>query len=292
MKLLILGAAGLIGHKLFERGQRDFDVHGTINHRKVDFAGIPFLQTDRIVDDIDVTNFGVLEGVIRAVDPDVILNCVGITKRKPEIENRLRAIAVNSLFPHKLRELCASTGKRLIHFSTDCVFDGTQGNYNEESVTTAQDTYGQTKALGEVTRAPALTLRSSFIGRELRDGTELLEWLLSQNGERIKGFTRAMYSGISTMRMADIVFDIIKHHRELSGLYQLATVDPISKFELLCTARDAFGLDIEIEPDADFETKPTLDGSKLRGVLDLEVPDWKTMLTEIAADQLYAKIKP
>ena len=280
----------MIGHKLLERGQDRFEVYGTINRAKDDFPEIPFLQGERIVDHVDVLRFEHLESLVNSIGPNVILNCVGITKRKRAINDHLKAIATNSLFPHKLRALCERLDLRLIHFSTDCVFDGKAGDYTEESAPTATDMYGRTKALGEVTQSPALTIRSSFIGRELRGRTELLEWLLSQNGKTIKGFSRAFYSGVSTIQMAAVVFDIIERHPDLHGLYQLATPEPISKYDLLCCGRDAFGLDVEIERESSFESKPTLDGTKLRNLLDLKIPSWPEMMDEVAADELYPKV--
>jgi dTDP-4-dehydrorhamnose reductase len=287
MRVLVLGAAGLIGHKLFERGLARFDFYGTINHAKAEFPQAPFLQSERVVENIDVLDFSQLEGVIRAIDPQVILNCVGITKRKAEINDPVKALSVNALFPHKLDSLCRQLDVRIIHFSTDCVFDGAVGNYSEDSLTTGQDAYGRTKAFGEITEGPSLTIRSSFIGREICGYTELLEWVLSQNGKQIKGFTNALYSGVSTIKMTEVVFDIIENHQDLSGLYQLATEAPISKYDLLCCARDAFALDIEIEPDSSFTIMPTLDGSRLRQALDLKLPDWPEMMSELAADPLY-----
>ena len=288
MKLVILGASGLIGHKLFQTfSASDHETLGMIHGRKSDFAEIDFLQSDAISESLDVLDFDALKKSLDEIKPDVVLNCVGITKRKPEINVPLLAIGVNSMFPHKLAALAKKKDFRVIHFSTDCVFNGATGNYNEASVTTGEDAYGQTKALGEIRYPHTLTIRSSFIGREISGRTELLEWLLSQNGKTIKGFTRAMYSGVSTAFMSRTVLDIIENHPDISDLHQLSVPEPISKYDLLCLARDAFKLDIEIVPDDDFEIMPTLDGSKLRAAMDVNVPSWQTMMEEIAADSTY-----
>ncbi len=288
MKIVVLGASGLIGHKLFQIiGASEHESVGLVHGSKTRFSEHSFLQSPAIEDGLDVLDFDRLTSDLERLQPDVVLNCVGITKRKPEVSVPLLAIGVNSMFPHRLAELAGERNFRVIHFSTDCVFNGLLGNYNEQSVTTGEDAYGQTKALGEIRYPHTLTIRSSFIGRELAGRTELLEWLIGQNGKTIKGFTKAMYSGVSTHCMSRVVLDIIENHPQISHLHQLSTVEPISKYDLLCLARDAFNLDIEIIPDDSFEIKPTLDGSKLRGAMDVKVPGWEEMMAEIAADPTY-----
>jgi len=290
LKILVLGASGLIGHKLFQTikdaGHKTF---GTLHGKKSAFPNIDFLQTDSIIESVEVLEFDKLHGILHAIQPDVVLNCIGITKRKKEVNNPFQAISVNSLFPHKLANLAKEMNFRVIHFSTDCVFNGELGNYNEESDTTGEDAYGKTKALGEIRYPHTLTIRSSFIGRELAGKTELLEWLISENGNTIKGFTQAWYSGVSTIFMAKTVLDIIENYPDISDLYQLATPEPISKYDLLCLACDAFKLDIEIIPDSSFEIKPTLDGAKLKNAMNLSIPSWQDMMNELAADPLYSR---
>lgn len=285
MRIVVLGASGLIGHKLFQMlGVRFDDVHAVLHGSRDRFATAGLFKESNSSEHVDVQDFPVLRKILETRAPDVVLNCAGITKRRPEIDMPLRAISVNALFPHRLAEWAGENNVRIIHFSTDCVFDGTLGNYTEDSDTTGKDAYGKTKALGEIRYDHSLTLRSSFIGRELSVFSELLEWFLAQDGETIKGFTNAYYSGISTPQMARIVGDVIEHHPDLNGLYQLSTVEPISKFDLLTKAKQAFGKNIEIEPDDDFVNKPTLDGSKLRAVYDPAIPSWDDMMTELADD--------
>jgi len=144
-----------------------------------------FLQSDNLIDDVDVLDFSLLDGVMREVRPNVIINCVAVTIRRENPNDILPSIMLNALFPHQLAQWGINNGARVINFSTDCVFDGEQGNYFETSPATARDTYGKTKALGEITGENVLTLRSSFIGRELMNKTELLEWLITQKGETL-----------------------------------------------------------------------------------------------------------
>ena len=288
MRIVVLGASGLIGHKLFQTFTDRFEHCFAVLHRDRNvFADCGLFESDKVIDNVDAMDFDHLKGILHAVDPDVILNCVGITKRKPAVNNPIEAITTNSLLPHRLADWGKSNDARVIHFSTDCVFNGGLGNYNEESDTTGEDAYGKTKALGEIRYPHSLTIRSSFIGRELTAKTELLEWFLAQRGSKIRGFTKAWYSGVSTIQMCRVVGDIIENHQDLGGLYQLAMPEPISKYDLLQLANQAFGANVEIEADDSFEIKPTLDGGKLRAAINVELPTWESMMNELAADTLY-----
>jgi dTDP-4-dehydrorhamnose reductase len=285
MKVIILGVSGLIGHKLLQKLSTDFEVYGTLHREKSKYKNLALFSGQKIIENIDINEFDVLKGVLCAVNPDVILNCVGITKRKMDVNKPLDAIMVNSAFPHRLAKWSRYHKKRVIHFSTDCVFNGKIGNYNETSEASADDTYGKTKYLGEINYDHTLTIRSSFIGQELFDKTELFEWFLSQNGKQIKGFKNTLYSGVSTTYMAIVVKDIILNHPNLSGLYQLAPEKPISKFDLLTLAKKVFNVDVDIIADTDHIHHPTLDASKLRKAINLKVPSWEEMMARMLADK-------
>ena len=287
MRVIVLGAAGLIGHKLYRNLQERFDVFATLHGKREAAGAASLFESDRVIESVEALEFEKLTGILHATGADVILNCVGITKRRPKINEPCHAIGVNALFPHRLAKWAGEHGKRVIHFSTDCVFDGAIGDYTEESPTTGPDAYGKTKALGEIRYDHTLTIRSSFIGRELSEFSELLEWFLSQEGKTIKGFKEAYYSGVSTTFMTNVVAEIIENHPDLNGLYQLSIDNPISKFDLLSVARDAFNANIEIVPDSEFVTRPTLCGKKLKEKIGLTVPSWKEMMSELATDSFY-----
>lgn len=285
MRVIILGVSGLIGHKLLQELSTGYEVFGILHKSKNQYGNCSLFSGSNIIENINITEFNLLKGVLFAVNPDVILNCVGITKRKIDINNPLEVITTNSVFPHQLANWARINQKRVIHFSTDCVFDGKIGNYTEKSLTTAEDIYGRTKALGEINYSHTLTIRSSFIGQELFDKTELLDWFLAQNGKQIKGFKNTFYSGVSTIFMAHVVKNIISNFPNLSGLYQLAPDKPISKYELLCIAKGAFGVNVDIIPDDQHIHLPTLDASKLKQEINLTVPSWKEMMSELAANK-------
>jgi dTDP-4-dehydrorhamnose reductase len=287
MRILILGVSGLIGHKIFQVLSEDFEVFGTLHKSKKDYGNLELFSSLNIIENINVAEFEILKGVLYAINPDVILNCVGITKRKIETYDLVDVLTINSLFPHQLANWAKINKKRVIHFSTDCVFNGRVGNYTETSLTTAEDVYGRTKALGEINYKHTLTIRSSFIGQELFDKTELLEWFLNQNGKQINGYTNTLYSGVSTIFMARIVKYLILKYPYVSGLYNLSPNKPISKYDLLCLAKKFFNINVEIIPTDKPIHLPTLDGSKLKSEINLTVPDWEEMMSELALNKSF-----
>ena len=283
MRILILGATGMLGHKLWQLlPQRFADTYATVRVRPL-LPGSRLFEDERVIAGVDCTDFPAVAGVLARIEPQVVVNCVALTKRREGSSNADASIALNACLPQQLAGWCGKHAARLIHFSTDCVFTGRTGGYTEKSVPDAEDLYGRSKALGEVAGDGALTLRSSFIGRELVHGTELLEWFLAQRGRRIQGYRQALYTGVSNLFMAQFVGDIIAVHPQLAGLYNLAS-EVVSKFDLLCLARDAFGLDIEIEPDDSFVCRRDLDGSRLQQALGIKPPSWREMMAGLAAD--------
>ena len=144
------------------------------------------------------------------------------------------------------------------------------------------DIYGKTKALGEIDYKNCLTIRSSFIGTELFDKTELLEWVLSNNGKKIKGFKKTMYSGVSTLFLTKFIMRIVSERIQINGLYNLAPKIPISKYDLICLIKKEFNLNLEIEPENETIHNPTLDGSKLRSIVDIQIPSWDIMLKNLS----------
>ena len=278
-KVLILGGTGMIGHALFHclTVSSEFDVYTTVRHRK-DLRTLPVKQENKVLDGVDVSNMDRLTEILSALRPATVINCVGLTKRLPSSGNLTAAIFMNSLYPHRLAALCQAMGIRLVHFSTDCVFSGQQGNYIEQAVPDATDTYGRTKALGEVTGAGCLTLRSSMIGHELKQKTELLEWFLAQRGPVVNGFRRAIFSGITTLEMARVLADFVLPNPALTGLYHVSSV-PIAKFDLLTQISRRYGRDVTLAPVDEPVLDRSLDSSAFRQLTGYLPPSWEEMLS-------------
>jgi len=286
-KVLILGGAGMLGHKIYQTlSTKPFDTYATVRQAvdKSPVSALNLCSDGHFVGGIDASDFAAVELLLDEIKPEVLINCVGIIKQRSDAHESIQSITINSLLPHLLAEKCALTGARLIHFSTDCVFNGEKGAYRESDPSDAKDLYGRTKYLGEVSVPGSITLRSSFIGRELYNNSSLVEWFLSQDGKYVRGFSKALYGGLTTNRMANLVRDLILDYPEMSGMYQVS--GPwISKYELLLLIRDAFGLDIEIEQDEDIVIDRTLVGDRFREDTGLAVPPWEEMVSELAADQ-------
>jgi dTDP-4-dehydrorhamnose reductase len=256
-------------------------IRGTANDQAHGKIGL--LQQGNIIENVDVMNQAALAACLRSHSPDFVVNCIGIIKQRPTAHSHLPSIAINSLLPHQLAELCSQWGGRLIHFSTDCVFSGKQGNYSEDDASDAEDLYGKSKFLGEVQALNALTLRTSIIGRELSEFRSLLEWFLGQKGTKVRGFTRALYSGVTTNFLARFVGDIIADHPGLQGLYQV-TSPTISKHDLLNLLRQTYGLSTQIVADDSFFCDRSMRSDKLRAAIGYECPPWPVLCAELAND--------
>ncbi|HKW01831.1 MAG TPA: SDR family oxidoreductase [Vicinamibacterales bacterium] len=283
MKILILGGDGMLGHELLQSLGAGHDVRVTLRRPVAAYREFQLFSDRNAIGDVDATNLGRVTDVIKTAAPEAVINCVGLVKQRPNAKSSALAIQINALFPQQLRDLCDDAGARLIHFSTDCVFSGRTGNYRESDVPDATDVYGRSKLLGEVDRAPGLTLRTSIIGLELSHHASLIEWFLAQRGA-IKGFRRAIYTGITTMEMARLVDRLLARHRDLHGVWHVAS-QPISKYDLLVKLAVALGrTDIEIVPDETFECDRSLRADAFHAATGYEPPGWDAMLAELAGE--------
>jgi dTDP-4-dehydrorhamnose reductase len=219
----------------------------TFRGRREDFPvnRIPFYTLVEVHEYVDATDLPALRTLLSQVKPDYLINCIGVIKQRSEASSAVPSITVNSLLPHLLADWATAWHGKVIHFSTDCVFSGNKGNYTISDPSDAEDLYGKTKFLGEVQRPNALTIRSSIIGRELSNFASLVEWFLAQDGRSIDGYTEAMYSGMTTQTMADLVVSIVNSDKNLNGLQQVVS-EKISKYDLLIALRDAFGLQVRV----------------------------------------------
>ena len=187
----------------------------------------------------DVSNTDLLLQTIKSLKPHLIINCIGVLI-KGSNNNPSDAILLNALLPHKLVEFSKLVGAKLIHISTDCVFDGSKGSYIETDSKTAQDTYGLSKSLGEINDNENLTLRTSIIGPELKkNGEGLFSWFINQKGE-VNGFTESIWGGVTTLVLFDVIIKSIKD--DLTGIIHVTNGEPISKFNLLNLIKQKFNL--------------------------------------------------
>jgi dTDP-4-dehydrorhamnose reductase len=268
-RILILGASGLIGHQVFLylKKHENFQVFSFSHIRKIAEDTILF----------DARNEKLLEKSICMIKPDIIVNCMGIliseAKKSPE-----HAIFLNAYIPQKLKIIANQLGAKLIHISTDCVFSGKKGSYVESDFKDADDTYGRTKALGEVTELPHVTLRTSVVGPEIKDGEELFHWFMRQEGS-IKGFKKSFWSGVTTLELAKAVEWTIENN--IQGLYHITNGIPISKYELLILFKKHTGKNIDIEAvEGRVTDKTFIDTRKIRNYL---IPSYDLMVHEMVS---------
>jgi dTDP-4-dehydrorhamnose reductase len=277
VRVLVLGASGMLGNAIFRffSCSRDCAVTGTVRSSSA-MDLLPEELHGQIVSGVEIYDLDGLKRVVDRVKPDVVINCVGLVKQLPGAEDPLTAIPMNALLPHRLLAMCKLAGSRLIHISTDCVFDGTRGMYRESDFADATDLYGRSKYLGELHDPQAVTLRTSIIGPELRSAHGLVSWFLSQRGP-VKGFTQAIFSGLPTVELARVIQDFVIPAPDLSGLYHVSAA-PISKYDLLCGVAREYGHSIEIVPDGELVIDRSLDSSRFRERTGYVAPAWQEML--------------
>lgn len=284
MKILILGGGGMLGHKLVQILQTDFDVWLSLRSGYEKYEKFGIFEKHKIVEGLNVLDFKKLKKAIKKVKPDVVINAVGIIKQLPSSEDVINTVSTNSILPHQLSQICLENKCYFIHISTDCVFDGKKGNYTEEDVSNASDLYGRSKSLGEVINENGVTFRTSIIGRELFTKHSLVEWFLSNQGKRINGFVNAIYSGFPTITLAEIISHLLKNEIFLKGLYHISS-NPINKFELLKLLKIAYKIDVEIEPFEDFKIDRSLNSDKFRKKTVFYPLGWEEMIEAMVNDK-------
>jgi len=332
MRVLILGAGGMLGHKVWQIFRDRFDCRAAMRTR----LPLPLFDDERVIDGFDAGDFDGVARLVAQVRPEVVVNCIGVVKQLAASLDPVVSITLNALFPHVVARACGEVGARMIHISTDCVFAGkrrsdslvrslvttprhcdserdpgqspsdegysqevglesptyvrpTYVRYREDDVPDAADLYGRSKLLGEVTEAqtgvsvPHLTIRTSIIGRELRTANGLVEWFLSNRGGSVRGFTRAVFSGVTTSTLAQTLGDVIEHHPDLNGLYHVAG-EAITKYDLLVMLNEAFDAGVAITPDDSVVIDRTLDATRFRSATELVPPAWPEMIAALAAE--------
>ena len=264
MKILVLGKNGMLGHVVYnyfkELGN---DVEGTVSHGE----GLIYDANN---------NQESLEEIIKKVKPNVVINCIGILNKVAE-DNKNLAVKLNSLLPHYVDSLSEKYGFKFIHVSTDCVFEGTKGKYDETSIPDATSFYGRSKALGEIKNNNNVTLRTSIVGPDNNpNGIGLFEWFIKQNGI-INGYSKVIWTGVTTIELAKAMEKAIENN--LNGLHHVVNNDFISKSELLKLFKKEFKKNIEIEENSSVVSEKTL--IRTDKSFDFNVPSYEEMVHEM-----------
>ncbi len=278
MNILVLGVTGMLGSAVFRylSSHSSHRVYGTLRSG----AGckyFPATQSAFLLSGIDVLDQDSLVSAFIQSKPDVVINCVGLIKQLADAKNPLTALPINAMLPHRLADLCRLGGARLIHISTDCVFSGDKGMYREEDESDCTDLYGKSKYIGELhDRIDAITVRTSIIGHELNSNASLVDWFLTQQGS-VKGFTRAIFSGLPTVELARVILEHVIPAETLHGLYHVS-VDPVDKYSLLKEVAAVYGKEIEIVPDESLVIDRSLDSSRFREAVGYQPPSWRSLI--------------
>lgn len=270
MKIVILGSTGMLGHMVFNyfKSQEEYEVIGSV-HNNV------FIKENTFEFDPLIPN--TWTNVL--FDTDYIINCIG--KIKPQMMKNIEdSIYINAVFPHKLANICKTTGTKLIHITTDCCYSGLDGNYNENSLHDALDEYGKSKSLGEPKNC--MVIRTSIIGTETYNKRSLLEWVIAQAGKSIMGFNNHFWNGITTLQFAKVCDTIIKNNLYSDGLYHVYSPQTVNKYELVSLINEVYQIGVAdiVNTTAPESVDRTL--SSIKPLCDkLKVPGLKIQLQEM-----------
>ncbi|MBT6170304.1 MAG: sugar nucleotide-binding protein [Flavobacteriaceae bacterium] len=279
MRILILGIDGMIGHKIAQSLSIDHQIIGSsrkklkpkdIGLKKCNLLFHDFLKNDTL-------------NLLNDTIPDLIINCAGITIRRGINENEFNTELLNSKLPHILGDWVEVNEKKLIHFSSDCVFSGKKGNYLDESKPDAIDAYGLSKSKGEIKNNKTLIIRCSIIGREIFNHTELFEWLNSMKNQKIEGYNNVVYSGVTSTWMGKTINHIIKKNIDLNGIYNISSL-PISKFDLLNKLSESFNLNVDISANSNIKSNKVLISKKFTEITGINPPNWDDLIIEFKED--------
>ncbi|MCL2652256.1 MAG: SDR family oxidoreductase [Propionibacteriaceae bacterium] len=292
MRILVLGANGMLGSEAIRVLSSDNEVFAAARSKaSMDSLGIDAqrlgLAPDRLLFGLDAMEPASVGLLLDDLHPDVVLNAVGVVKQRPAARDAVESIAVNSLWPHVLAGFCDTRGARLIHVSTDCVFSGRKGNYREDDFADADDLYGRSKQLGEVVYLEnTVTIRTSIVGWQFGTQNGLFGWFASHRSEPLVGYSRAIFSGLTTRALCKVIRDVILPDESLSGLYHVSAA-PIDKFSLLSKLSSAMDWDVSLGEDPTYEVDKSLDSSAFQARTRWKPPAWDGMLAHLVSDYDY-----
>ena len=285
MKIVVLGVSGMLGSQVFFSLHRDerYDVYGTLRQPSVPEVLSSFGA--KIITSVSGENIAGLEAVLKKLRTDVVINCIGLVKQRAEAAIAVSAITLNALFPHRVAELGVKYGFRTIHVSTDCVFSGSLGGYREVDTPDAEDIYGRSKLLGELSSDNCLTLRTSIIGHELNSNRSLVDWFLSQK-KQVLGYKDAIFSGLPTVELASVIANLIIPNRDLGGLWHVSA-EPINKFELLSLIKKHYEVDVTVIRSDAVQIDRSLNSDLFRRETGYQPPKWEELIKMMKTSRWY-----
>jgi dTDP-4-dehydrorhamnose reductase len=282
MRVLILGASGMLGHRMVkELAGLQFNVMTACRRP----GALPDLGVapDAVLGGLDAQRAKSAIDIIRRLKPDAVVNCVGIVKQRAAAHDPVPSIQVNSLFPHVVSAACREVDARFLQISTDCVFAGNTGGYTEADVPDATDLYGRSKLLGEVIESRALTLRTSIVGWEIGEAAGLLGWFEGHRAEPLSCFSSAFFSGLTTTALSRVIAKVLRDHPTLNGLYHVSA-ERIDKCSLLRRLAGELRWDVDLIPTNTPCIDRSLDSGRFRARTGWSPAPWSEMLAALAAE--------
>lgn len=279
-KILILGITGMLGHISFIHLNKNnnLDVYGVCSkkNQKLIIKEKPLcLLNDKIFFSNDL--FESCNKIFKKINPDYVINCIGIVKQSSNIKDFNNTYLINSIFPNFLSASAKIFNYKLFNLSTDCVFDGKKGNYTEKDIPNAKDLYGISKMKGEIYNCKnTITIRTSIIGPEIKSFKGLFSWFKSEDGI-LNGYKNAYFSGLTTLELSKIFEKLIFIDKKISGLFHISS-KKISKFDLLNLINQIHNLNKQIIPNTTFELDRSLNSNKFKKLTKIKINNWSTMI--------------
>lgn len=243
MKIFIFGSNGMLGNYIKSYLSKSYNI-------------IRLTRKDYDLSKLSIDTLTQLLKSKNIQKNDIIINCAGVipqASKQRGLNTRLY-FTINSLFPVILSQICEKFKAKMIHITTDCVFSGKDGNYNENSIHDEINDYGLSKSLGELCKATII--RTSIIGEEIKNNRSLLEWVKSNSGNEINGYTNHYWNGVTCLQLAKIVKTIISKNKFWYGIKHVFSPKSVSKYELVSMINKVYNLDIKINK---FETTNAID---------------------------------
>lgn len=272
----------MLGSKLFKEFlKKKYKIRGSTRVIPKDFLN----YKEYVDSNLDIFDIQKLKEKINKFKPNLIINCIGIIKQKISKTNEKNIFYINSIFPHELYKISNIIKARVIHFSTDCVFDGKKGNYDERNQTNAKDIYGFSKALGELSYDNSITLRTSIIGHELNSKKSLLDWFLHLNKKNCYGYTKAYFSGLPTIEIFNFIQKFLLKKKKISGIYNLSS-SRISKYDLLKKISKVYSKKINIIKNNKLKIDRSLNSKKIKKLVNYKCPTWNILIKDMYINHL------
>jgi|LakMenE18May11ns_1017448.scaffolds.fasta_scaffold9798905_2 dTDP-4-dehydrorhamnose reductase len=230
MKIYVLGSRGMLGKYVSTYLKENFNVI-EINREIIDASKVSEEELHAKFFHLNIK------------EDDVIINCIGTIKPRIDSLGDLNGILVNSVFPRVLANVSEKLKVKLIHPTTDCVYSGLKGSYNENDKYDVSDVYGMSKAMGEPPNCTVI--RTSIIGEEVNQRRSLVEWIKSSANKTVNGFINHNWNGVTCLQFAKICEEIINTNNYWIGIKHIYS-NTVNKKELVEMISKEYDLNITV----------------------------------------------